>query len=103
MDVAIKDERLYYNTMPYSIYEAKIAQEKLNQEKLHKFQQHIFNVMKPLNLNSPLSRSKYTKKKLSDQERGYQLEKIPKVGQRSYSIAANQVELNRLQYFQEDK
>ena len=38
---AIVDEKLYYNTMPQKIYEARKAKEDLNAEKLSKFEQNV--------------------------------------------------------------
>ena len=62
--------------------------------------------MQPLSLLDQRTRRKSLygqKKQLSIQQKDYELEKIPQVGQRSYSIAANQVDLKRLQYDQDER
>ena len=43
LEKAVVDEKLYYNTMPYSIYKSKLAHDKLSNEKLVKFEQNIVN------------------------------------------------------------
>ena len=41
LEKAYINEKLYYNTMPYSIYEAKKERDELNTEKLMKLEQNI--------------------------------------------------------------
>ena len=104
MDAAIHDEKLYYNTMPQSVYNSKKAQENLNKEKLMKFEQSLSNMLGALSIR-PLPRPRLSKKKFSDKEGGFRREfalNIPHVGQRSLSIAANQIDMKRLQYIQDD-
>ena len=43
LEKAVIDEKRYYNTMPYSVYESKLAHDKLSNEKLVKFEQNIVN------------------------------------------------------------
>ena len=63
LEKAVINEKLYYNTMPYSIYEAKLARDELNQERLAKFEQNIVNQSPGAMLNH---RARLSKKKLSD-------------------------------------
>ena len=38
LEKTVINEKLYYNTMPYNIYEAKLTKDELNAERLYKFE-----------------------------------------------------------------
>lgn len=68
LDMDIKDEWFYYNTMPFNVYEEKKERDKLNQDKIDRYEQNIVLAYNPSSVIAPsrLLRSK----KRSDPE-GY--------------------------------